>query len=360
MPGTSLTHKIALPMFFPGRPLSQALPARPTTRQQAANRMVPHYIGLSEDTITFSRPQADHQIPEIIQVFPSPLPIRRAPVSEIANALFNQYGKHYGSILQEIRQGLAGQGAISGRVKSPASIGDKLLRQARQEGLTNITQPWAEAHILDGIGFRLTLRTGSQKEVDASVQNLAELLRTGRLELLQISDYHGPDSPSYLSLENLGTLLQAHAHSRKHGDITPEPVKVVHQVPAAIKESGYTALQLKVRFSDGTPGEIQIRGPQVEKVATIEHLVYDIRKGKTLPGRNAASSRGVDRGKLETLIRTLSPAQAQNYLAYLAQYYHKARLLETGQTSDVTPILPDSLRKLSLLDLRHIHKASLE
>ncbi len=265
-------------------------------------------------------------------------------------------------MLQEMRKAFSDQGTLSGRVKTPASIADKLIRVAQKENITTISPSWAKAKITDAIGFRLILRQGGPQEMDRCVQSLAPLIENNRMALLEINDYHGPRCASYLSTPNLKTLLKAHQTAHK---ALPEPLKapsvqVIHHTPQAVKSSGYTALQLKVRFQDGTPGELQIRGPQVEKVASVEHLVYDIRKGKTLPGRNVSSSGGLDKRKLETIIHNLSPRQTEDYLAYLAQYYQKARLLEMGVKPQVSPVLADSLRGFPLLDLRRIHGASLE
>jgi hypothetical protein len=107
-------------------------------------------------------------------------------------------------------------------------------------------------------------------------------------------------------------------------------------------------------------GELQIRGPQVDQVANVEHLVYDIRQGKTLSDNNVFSSQCLNKRKLEKLIQNLSSEQTQDYMDYLAHYYQKARMLEIGEKPEFTPVLADSLRAFPQLALPGINQSSFE
>jgi ppGpp synthetase/RelA/SpoT-type nucleotidyltranferase len=324
---------------------------------------MPHkalYMGLKEDAVFWHQTKHGLENPETSQILQFPALAGGMPIEEMSKILSRESGTGYARILQELQEALMAQGSISGRVKSPASIRDKLLRLAKKEGVSSISKGWAKEKIRDALGFRLILREGSVKEMDRCVQSLAQCVQEQRIQLIEIADYHGPRCASYLSSQNLETLLNAQKKANAHlpAPLKQQPLQIIHQTPQALKSSGYTALQLKVCFRDGTLGELQIRGPEVDKVAKVEHLLYDIRNGKTLPGKNISSPRALEKRKLETLIQSLTPKQTQDYLDYLAQYYQKARMLEIGENLQFTPVLADSLRAFPLLALPRIHGSS--
>jgi ppGpp synthetase/RelA/SpoT-type nucleotidyltranferase len=353
---------VGLSVFLPVRksplelPKQQAIPPQSPTFHTALN------MGLKEDSIDWHHKKSRLEDPKTSQILQFPVWGRRASITEVAEALARESSEGYDLILQEVQQALMGHGTISGRVKSPASIRDKLIRLAQKEGVTSISKNWAKVKIQDSIGFRLILKEGSVKDMDRCIQSLAQCIQDHRMQLMEIRDYHGPYCPSYLSAQNLETLLNAQkkANGQLPHPLKPLPIQVTHQTATALKLSGYTALQLKVRFRNETLGELQIRGPQVDQVANVEHLVYDIRQGKSLSGKNVSSFRGLEKRKLETLIQNLSSEQTQDYMDYLAHYYQKARMLEVGEKPEFTPVLADSLRSFPQLALPRINESSFE
>lgn len=269
------------------------------------------------------------------------------------------YARRYGHYWSILRQELQSEGILSGRTKSAFSIADKLRRAAREEDIKVITKRWAYNRISDGLGFRLTLKQGTPADVDACVKRLAQLLKQGAFQMLELADYHGPDIPSYLSVQHILTLQQANRHAQKTA-IRNAPLRIIHNTPEAVKQSGYTAFHLKVRFPDGTPGELQIRGPQVERIAVLEHLVYDIRRHKTLPGRHSARSSGSSPDQLESVIRSLAHQQREDYLRYLAEHYLRARQLELGHSPVKTPLFPPSLNRHPKLAFKRIRDGTID
>ncbi len=342
--------------------VKQSLPARPRTVSKGApvlSSQNPHLAPANTDRWTERFPKT-HQLPDYqSNIVPATPAFEKKSIPDVAQDMAKQYTQRYGHYLHAMRQGLQSNGIVSGRAKTAFSIADKLRRMAAEEDRKWITAHWAHSRISDGLGFRLTLKQGSPADVDACVKSLAQLIRRGEFQILEMADYHGLGIPSYLSDHHIRTLRMANAQAQQNTSVCT-PMRILRNVPEAVKKSGYTAFQMKIRFPDGTLGELQIRGPQVEKIATIEHLVYDIRRQKTLPGRHSTRSSGANRNQLEALIRSLDPGQTQDYLQYLSEYYLKARQLELGQSAIKTPDLPDSVSRYAQLDLKRIRGSSLD
>lgn len=342
--------------------VKQNLPARQPSLSRKATVLASQNPGLAPANTDrwIERFPKTHRLPDYqSNIVPAAPAFEKKSIPDVAQDMAKQYTQRYGHYLHAMRQGLQSNGIVSGRPKTVFSIADKLRRTAAEEDRQWVTAHWAHSRISDGLGFRLTLKQGSPADVDACVKSMAQLVRWGEFQILELANYHGLGIPSYLSDHHIRTLRMANAQAQQNTDLCT-PMRILHNGPEALKKSGYTAFQMKIRFPDGTLGELQIRGPQVEKIATIEHLVYDIRRQKTLPGRHSTRSSGANRNQLEALIRSLDPEQTQDYLKYLSEYYLKARQLELGQSAIKTPDLPNSVSRYAQLDLKRIRGSSLD
>ena len=106
-------------------------------------------------------------------------------------------------------------------------------------------------------------------------------------------------------------------------------------VSSAVKESGYASTQMNTihEFKNGQTGmgEMQVRGTDLNEFADVEHIPYDIRKGKITDIDTEYSS-------VYNLIKSMSKDSYKNYNKYLTKVYNWLRLKELGiETSE--PIL---------------------
>ncbi len=346
--------KLNPPMMFP----ALTPPARPhqgTRRFHHAPQSIDYLrsLPLTEDTLTLRPLDVAPVQPRVLPKFPPDFLIPRKAVPELTEELFKEASVQYGLLRQEMQNTIGAHGQLSGRLKSKTSIGDKLRLHAKQEQNPELTTQWAKNQVTDLLGFRIVLHEGKAASVEAVVQALVPKLQTGTLRLSKISNYQAQNSAPYLNADHIATLrsAQAQAYNPFSQDPSQASFSVFSGDSSAIKASGYTAAQLKGRYKN-LPIEIQIRGPEVDKIARMEHLIYDIRKGKTVIRRDALLSSGVSRGKLEESIQRLSPEEFSDYLHYLNQHYCKARSAELGLPTANDIPLPERLKATPHLQLR--------
>lgn len=95
----------------------------------------------------------------------------------------------------------------------------------------------------------------------------------------------------------------------------------------AVKDSGYASSQMNTKhiFKDGKVGngELQIRGVDLNKFADVEHIPYDIRKGK-ITAQNTKYKEVFD------IIDGMSDKTYDAYIKYLNDVYEHLRLKELG------------------------------
>ena len=133
----------------------------------------------------------------------------------------------------------------------------------------------------------------------------------------------------------------------------------------AIKSSGYGSAQMNVlhELPDGSIGcgELQIRGTELNTVADVEHIPYDIRTGKISQYDSKYSS-------VYKVVKSLSDDAYEEYNKYLTQVYEYTRLSELGllpsgdEISDLImkePKIQDFMSEFGLSD-EELYKLSIE
>ena len=133
----------------------------------------------------------------------------------------------------------------------------------------------------------------------------------------------------------------------------------------AIKSSGYGSAQMNVlhELPDGSIGcgELQIRGTELNTVADVEHIPYDIRTGKISQYDSKYSS-------VYKVVKGLSDDAYEEYNKYLTQVYEYTRLSELGllpsgdEISDLImkePKIQDFMSEFGLSD-EELYKLSIE
>lgn len=115
----------------------------------------------------------------------------------------------------------------------------------------------------------------------------------------------------------------------------------------AIKNSGYCSTQLTLVqiLGNNTLGysEFQIRGSALNKFADVEHIPYDIRKGKI-------TGKDTEYADVYQAIKTMSEDSFNQYNQYLTSIYETLRLVELGIYPEGTPMPELGTLKLSYND----------
>lgn len=267
-------------------------------------------------------------------------------------------------------------GAIKWRAKDAVSIADKLTRKATRTGSAQALIPDLDAArrlIGDGHGLRLVLDKAGRENVEQVRDNLIAAIRDGKIRLLEVRNYHGGGEharPYFTSADlspdgepgDIEMILDA---ARAQGQVVK-----VRTGENAVKRSGYTTTQFKIQFQNprtggfenGPVAELQVRGEMLDKFCRIEHLLYDIQKGKNVYKDDGT---GELRAKLEPIIRPLadtldelSEPDHKRFQAYLTEMYDYIRRAETGENATYPELpegLPEQLKVENLADLYQIY-----
>lgn len=193
-----------------------------------------------------------------------------------------------------------------------------------------------------------------QRQTQQVVDVLIERIKTDpNFQITELNNY-GDDISSYLTDEQIKKIATAYREATeakltvvtKNASDCGETVvwqgeKVVYESDnliaagkGAVKESGYTSAQMNTKqtFSDGTVGngEMQLRGVEVDGFADVEHIPYDIRKGKI-------KATDLKYSKVYSTIKSLSGESYKRYNQYLTSVYKALRLRELGFTNVELP-----------------------
>ncbi len=247
-------------------------------------------------------------------------------------------------IIQDLNVGLPDslKDRIQYRVKSPSSIKDKLIKKMtdKKSPVRIDSLDDARRETTDLIGTRVILEKATPDEVESLVENLCSAMQNNKIKLLEIENYKGEGIPAYFSADNIDALREAAKAS--NSDIGAFEGSGIWHTSDKIKKSGYTTTQMNITHSDGSLGEFQIRGKEIEKIAQVEHIPYDLRQNKDLSGGNHLLKKLYK--PLENKVGLLSNDGYKEYNNYLNALYKYYRSIETGSTGAVKPKLKDYIK----------------
>lgn len=258
-------------------------------------------------------------------------------ITQIENALINAF-KDTG-----LDKGLK----FSNRAKSVQSMYDKINSNMKKgksldEAIKKVQDGYGVRTILDDFDYtkypeivemykkdpEQAYRMAAKKQSEHIIEKLEKLiekqLNNGDFSMVTISNYKGKDGLPYLSTEQINELCE---FAKKKGiilDIKTDEAGSMEN----IKDSGYTALQMNLKYKDGTVIEWQTRGQDVDNFAEAEHVMYDSRQEKDITG-------GRDELKelyepYEKAAQGMEKDDFAEYMDYLTQYYKQLRLKELG------------------------------
>ncbi len=233
------------------------------------------------------------------------------------------------------------------------------------------------------------LETLKAKQTQSTVNQIVEGIKTGKLTITEINNY-GDELTSYFTASQIAQIADAYDYAVFYGFIKSDKAfeittlhdeifknsnsrfdidseKTIFEITSkyntnakytviqskkAVKPSGYSSSQMntKHKFDGGKigNGELQIRGSQVNDFADVEHIPYDIRKGKITKDDTKYSG-------IYNIIKRMSKKNYNGYNQYLSDVYKTLRMKELGLLDESTllPSLSDYIIDLpkSTLDL---------
>lgn len=249
---------------------------------------------------------------------------------ELAEKAFSRYEKELEPARKLIAKVFKEMGDVQGRAKDPVSAANRLQRAIKRFKAKVTTVEEAITNLWDAIGTRLVLSDTSPAAITRAVNRLAEAIRLGELEVVELNNLHGPGGKPYFTAEHLETLNAAALDAGK---------KLV--INNKLMDSGYTVVCAYLKHANGVRGELQIIGKDVLAIANAEHIPYDVLLRKPLV-RNVPKAAEVELQNLvkpvESAMASLTKAQQAQYLQYLNQAYIHARMMELGQASTAPPL----------------------
>ena len=262
---------------------------------------------------------------------------------------------------------------FASRTKSVQSIYDKIHSNMKDK---HLSLDEALKKVQDGYGLRTIIgdfdykkypeivemykkdpekayRMAAAKQSEHIVKMLKNVLdrqiNSGDFEIMTLSNYKGKNGIPYLSDTQIKELMEYANQRGVKLDVKTDANGFAENV----KDSGYTAFQMNLRYKDGTVVEWQTRGGDVDKFAEVEHIMYDSRQGKDVTG---------GRKILEPLykpyvdlIKDMKDEDFDEHMAYLTEYYKQLRLKELGFDYKLPEMNPKFDPRISAEGLFKLH-----
>ncbi len=264
--------------------------------------------------------------------------ITKASTQEIEQACKNAIGDSFGTRIQleSIKENEA-QEIITNCLKNTKLTYEEFIAymqgKGAPEGVDNI----------DAIA-KYTIDTLKEKQTQKTVERLISAIEHNDIHITELNNY-GSDLSSYFTASQLHEIAQAYnkqtgekltivtkldIYDGKGAIITKDGFEddfAIYKTEEAQKDSGYTSTQMNVthKFNDGQEGngELQIRGTFVNEFGDIEHIPYDIRKGKI-------TAKDTEYSEIYNTIKNMSDESYKLYNQYLSKTYDYLRLQELG------------------------------
>lgn len=207
---------------------------------------------------------------------------------------------------------------------------------SRIKDIISITDKLQSKNFVDDlIGYTKVLDEPEDKYIQKIMQKIQEKHESGMINLKVIKNFSDTKTKPYISFDHIETLKKVFANSRVVNDDF---------------NNGYTTAIIRFDVNN-LPVELQIRGTQVEKLHNIEHLLYDIKKGKTILKHDDETNKSLD--KVIKSYYNLSEEQLKDYDEYIKNYYRYYRALEDNIDIE-KPDLPGNIN--NTLSIQNLEK----
>ena len=236
---------------------------------------------------------------------------------------------------------------FSNRAKSVQSIYDKINSNMKkgkslEASIQKVQDGYGVRTIMDDFNYKQypeivemykkdpeqAYRMAAKKQSEHIIKNLEKLiekqLTNGDFSMVTISNYKGKNGLPYLSTEQINELCEFAKQKGITLDVKIDETGSMEN----IKGSGYTALQMNLKYKDGTVIEWQTRGQDVDNFAEAEHVMYDSRQEKDITGGREQLKELYT--PYEKAAQDMETEDFADYMDYLTNYYKQLRLKELG------------------------------
>ena len=236
---------------------------------------------------------------------------------------------------------------FSNRAKSVQSIYDKINSNMKkgkslEASIQKVQDGYGVRTIMDDFDYKQypeivemykkdpeqAYRMAAKKQSEHIIKNLEKLiekqLTNGDFSMVTISNYKGKNGLPYLSTEQINELCEFAKQKGITLDVKIDETGSMEN----IKGSGYTALQMNLKYKDGTVIEWQTRGQDVDNFAEAEHVMYDSRQEKDITGGREQLKELY--APYEKAAQDMETEDFADYMDYLTNYYKQLRLKELG------------------------------
>ena len=236
---------------------------------------------------------------------------------------------------------------FSNRAKSVQSIYDKINSNMKkgkslEASIQKVQDGYGVRTIMDDFNYKQypeivemykkdpeqAYRMAAKKQSEHIIKNLEKLiekqLTNGDFSMVTISNYKGKNGLPYLSTEQINELCEFAKQKGITLDVKIDETGSMEN----IKGSGYTALQMNLKYKDGTVIEWQTRGQDVDNFAEAEHVMYDSRQEKDITGGREQLKELY--APYEKAAQDMETEDFADYMDYLTNYYKQLRLKELG------------------------------
>lgn len=243
-----------------------------------------------------------------------------------------------------------------------ASLPDRSDRELFVKYLQGETEGISEKLLTQFDELKSTgLKELSSIQTQKFVDGLSKAIEAGDIRITELHNYYGKDSVPYLSESQVAQIDNAYnewykktaesadtegSSYRKMTEITKDGeekeylldtktgIKFYDKLILEVKEkaNGYTAAQFNLVNQHNQLEELQFRGSELDTLAEIEHIVYDIKSNKeTVSGSEYDDVRNVIR-KVQNSKETDSNGKTamDEYNEYFSAVYRSSRLKEIG------------------------------
>lgn len=232
------------------------------------------------------------------------------------------------------------------RGKGLESIYDKLSRKVLN-GKEIDSLGTARKQIGDLVGTRLVLDDISDANIQKIVDNICKGIESGKIKITEIHNYLNASKPYFSQAQ----FEQIRTSAARRG----------YEIPRLESEqkslSGYVSAQMNVIHSLGTCGELQIRGKLMNKYGEIEHIPYDIRRGKNI-GKNIPELEEFFKPVEDAVTKLKRNGLDKVYDDYILNCYKYLRKYETDKIKGAfkLPQFPKKLRGYEILKFESLDK----
>lgn len=254
---------------------------------QAKNNSFSRYgnlAPLAKDTVSFGSGKKDmDDVTDGINLNTAKLIYKDAELTQ--RYLNNQLDKILGDLVRPPH----GEGSKSKpilEIRKNTKLPESIVEKSATRKLRNVEE--VKKGMTDIVRARIVLADTSKQAVDSVIDRFTEAVQNDRLKVVEIENYR-PEP----EINNFGDVVRTYDYA---SPLALKNLKAAcdEKSDSSIKKvdedrpSGYMGIHLLVKLPNGFTGEIQIIGPEVEKLKDVEDFSFKVKNGKHLDKKFAS------------------------------------------------------------------------